>query len=77
MKKSENRIKKKQEHGQERKFKRRVRKTITHRNGIPLLTKKMIRNLKSNTNPLEQLIIIKNVFPNLLDDLAKLTDVRN
>ena len=73
-----NRIKKKETHEQERKFKRRVRKTITHRNGIPLLTRKMIRELKSHANPLEQLIIIiKNVFPNLLDDLSKLTDVRN
>lgn len=73
-----NRIKKKEEHEQERKFKRRVRKTITHRNGVPLLTRKMIREMKSHTNPLEQLIIIiKNVFPSLLDDLSKLTDIRN
>lgn len=73
-----NRIKKKEIYEQERKFKRRIRKTITHRNGVPLLTRKMIRELKSHANPLEQLIIIiKNVFPNLLDDLAKLTDVRN
>ena len=38
----------------------------------------MIRELKKHSNPLEQLIIIiKNVFPNLLNDLAKLTDTRN
>lgn len=77
-KNEKNRIKKKEEHEQERKFKRRVRKAITHRNGVPLLTKKMIRELKSHTNPLEQLIIIvTNVFPNLLSDLSKLTDNRN
>ncbi len=73
-----NRIKKKEKHEQDRTFKRRVRKAITHRNGVPLLTRKMIRELKSHTNPLEQLIIIiKNVFPNLLTDLANLTDNRN
>ncbi len=73
-----NRINKKVEHEQDRTFKRRVRKAITHRNGVPLLTRKMIRELKSHTNPLEQLIIIfKNVFPNLLTDLANLTDIRN
>ena len=71
-------IEKKEEHEQERKFKRRVRKAITHRNGVPLLTKKMIRELRAHTNPLEQLIIIiKNVFPSLLSDLANLTDARN
>ena len=37
-----------------------------------------MRDLKSHTNPLEQLIIIlKNVFPTLLTDLANLTDTRN
>ena len=79
MKKNEiNRIKKNEKHEQERKFKRRVRKEITHRNGVPLLTKKMIRELKSHTNPLEQLIIIiTKVFPSLLNDLSKLTDTRN
>jgi len=72
------RITKKVDQERERKFKRRVRKEITHRNGQPILTKKMIRELKAYTNPLEQLvIIIKNVFPNLLTDLSKLTDVRN
>ena len=51
---------------------------MTHRNGVPLLTRKMIRELKEHSNPLEQLIIIiKNVFPNLLNDLGKLTDTRN
>lgn len=73
-----NRINKKEKHEQERTFKRRVRRDITHRNGKPMLTKKMIRELKSHTNPLEQLIIIfKNVFPNLLTDLSNLTDTRN
>ena len=44
MRKNEkNRIKKKEEHEQSRKFKRRVRKAMTHRNGVPLLTRKMIR----------------------------------
>lgn len=77
-KNEKNRINKKVAHEQERTFKRRVRKAITHRNGVPLLTKKMIRDLKAYTNPLEQLIIIfKNVFPSLLTDLAKLTDTRN
>ena len=51
---------------------------MTHRNGVPLLTRKMIRELKEHSNPIEQLIIIiKNVFPNLLNDLGKLTDTRN
>ena len=79
MRKNEkNRIKKKEEHEQSRKFKRRVGKAMTHRNGVPLLTRKMIRELKEHSNPLEQLIIIiKNVFPNLLNDLGKLTDTRN
>ena len=73
-----NRINKKVEQEQKREFKRRVRKEITHRNGKPLLTKKMIRELKAYTNPLEQLIIIfTHVFPTLLTDLASLTDVRN
>ena len=72
------RINKKERHEQERAFKRRVRKEITQRNGKPILTKKMIRELKAHTNPLEQLIIIlKNVFPNLLTDLANLSDSRN
>ena len=59
-------------------WKRRVRREITHRNGKPLLTMKMIREMKSYTNPLEQLIIIiTRCFPWLLDDLAKLTDIRH
>lgn len=38
----------------------------------------MIRELKAHTNPLEQLIIIlKNIFPSLLNNLSKLTDVGN
>ena len=57
-KNEKNRINKKVEHEQKRAFKRRIRKEITHRNGVPLLTKKMIRELKAHTNPLEQLIII-------------------
>lgn len=77
-KNEKNRINKKVEHEQVRTFKRRVRKEITQRNGKPILTKRMIRELKEYTNPLEQLIIIiKNVFPNLLTDLANLTDSRN
>lgn len=73
-----NRINKKVKHEQERTFKRRVRKAITQRNGKPILNKTMIRELKAHTNPLEQLIIIfKNVFPNLLTDLANLSDIRN
>lgn len=73
-----NRINKKEQQEQKREFKRRVRKEITHRQGVPLLTKRMIRELKSHTNPLEQLIIIfKTVFPCLLSDLANLTDNRN
>lgn len=77
-KNEKNRINKKVEHEQKRAFKRRIRKEITHRNGVPLLTKKMIRELKAHTNPLEQLIIIfKTVFPNLLNDLANLSDGRN
>lgn len=40
-----NRINKKEQHEQKREFKRRVRKEITHRQGVPLLTKKMIREL--------------------------------
>ena len=77
-KNEKNRINKKVEHEQKRAFKRRIRKEITHRNGVPLLTKKMIRELKAHTNPLEQLIIIfKTVFPNLLTDLANLSDDRN
>ncbi|MDE5539023.1 MAG: transposase family protein, partial [Bacilli bacterium] len=77
-KNEKNRIKKIEGHEQKRAFKRRVRKTITHRNGVPLLTRKMLRELKAHTNPLEQLIIIlKNVFPSLLTDLANLTDIRN
>lgn len=76
--KEKNYINKKNEQEQKRKFKRRVRKRITHRNGVPLLTRKLMRDLKSHTNPLEQLIIIlKNVFPTLLTDLANLTDTRN
>ncbi len=77
-KNEKNKINKKNQHEQKRDFKRRVRKQITHRNGVPLLTKEIIRELKSHSNPLEQLIIIfKNVFPTLLDDLANLTDNRN
>ncbi len=77
-KNEKNRINKKEHQEQKKKFKRRIRKTITHRKGVPLLTKKMIRELKSHTNPLEQLIIIlKNVFPNLLSDLGNLSDSRN
>ncbi len=77
-KNEKNRKIKKVQPEQERIFKRRVRKEITHRNGIPLFTKKMQRELKAHTNPLEQLIIIfKTVFPSLLNDLANLTDVRN
>lgn len=73
-----NRIKKNEKKEQERKFKRRVRKEITHRKGVPIFTKKMSRELKAHTNPLEQLIIIfKNSFPNLLNDLATLTDTRS
>lgn len=78
IKSEKNRINKTVKHEQVKTFKRRVRKRITHRNGVPLLTRKLIRDLKSHTNPLEQLIIIlKNVFPNLLTDLANLTDKRN
>ena len=59
-------------------WKRRVRKEITHRNGKPMLTRAMIRSMKSHTNPLEQLIIIvTNCFPNLLSDFAKLSDKKN
>ncbi len=73
-----NRKIKNEKHEQKRAFKRRVRREITHRNGVPLFTKKMQRELKAYTNPLEQLIIIfKSVFPSLLNDLANLTDVRN
>ena len=37
-----------------------------------------MRDLKVHTNPLKQLtIILKNVFPTLLTDLANLTDTRN
>lgn len=59
-------------------FKRRVRKDITHRNGIPLFTRDLKNKLQEHTNPLEQLIIIMvTVFPNLLTDLGNLTDNRN
>ena len=59
-------------------WKRRVRREITHRNGKPLLTSRMIRELKEYTNPLEQLILIMDrCFPWLLDELANLSDVRN
>jgi len=62
----------------QREWKRRVRSEITHRKGKPLLTKTMIRKMKSYINPLEQLIIIiTQCFPWLLDELANLTDVRN
>jgi len=73
-----NRIRNKEAHEQGRKFKRRNRKAITHRKGKPLLTRKLIRELKSHTNPLEQLIIIiTTVFPNLLSDLSSLSDIRH
>jgi len=64
--------------GSGKEWRRRVRSEITHRNGKPLLTKRMIREMKSHTNPLEQLIIIMTrCFPWLLDELAKLTDIRH
>ena len=53
-KNKKNRINKKNEQEQARAFKRRVRKIITHRNGVPLLTRKLIRDLKAHINPLEQ-----------------------
>lgn len=38
----------------------------------------MSRELKAHTNHLEQLVnIFKNVFPNLITDLATLIDTRN
>jgi len=63
---------------QRKEWKRRVRSDITHRKGKPLLTSTMIREMKSYTNPLEQLIIIiTKCFPWLLDELANLTDIRH
>ena len=73
-----NRAKKRVKHEQKGEWKRRVRREITHRNGKPLLTKEMIRELKKHTNPLEQLILIMTkCFPWLLEELAGLTDIRN
>ena len=73
-----NRAKKRTKREKRGEWRRRVRREITHRNGKPLLTKEMIRELKEYTNPLEQLILIMDkCFPWLLDELANLSDIRD